>query len=236
VPDGPRRSDLDAVTLDAYETLVYLDDPVPALRDALRRELGVAVEPDRCRRALVIEMRHYAASCHRAHDAASLAAVRSECAALLAAELALPGVGGADVLPALRDALAFRAYPDARATIDRLLESGLAVGVVSNWDVSLHDELERSGLSRGIEVVVTSAESGFQKPDPAIYRSALDRLGVAPARALHVGDSAAGDVDGARAAGMHAVHLDRRTTPPERTPRIRTLLELPALLDLDAGV
>ena len=48
---------------------------------------------------------------------------------------------------------------------------------------------------------MTSAEAGAPKPDPAIFRLALARLEVEPARALHVGDSHA-DAEGARAAGM----------------------------------
>jgi HAD superfamily hydrolase (TIGR01509 family) len=49
--------------------------------------------------------------------------------------------------------------------------------------------------------VVTSAEVGLPKPDPAVFRRALELLGVRPERALHVGDSES-DETGARAAGM----------------------------------
>ena len=73
--------------------------------------------------------------------------------------------------------------------------------MVSNWDVGLHDQLARLGLTAVIDEVVTSAEAGAPKPDPAVFRLALSRLGVMPGRAVHVGDAPA-DEEGARAAGM----------------------------------
>jgi putative hydrolase of the HAD superfamily len=81
--------------------------------------------------------------------------------------------------------------------------------VVSNWDVSLHDVLERTGLRPLVDAVVISAELGVAKPDPAIFAAALERLGVAAGDALHVGDSVEHDVAGARAAGIDAVLVAR---------------------------
>jgi FMN phosphatase YigB (HAD superfamily) len=49
---------------------------------------------------------------------------------------------------------------------------------------------------------------GVAKPDPAIFRLALEAMGVDPQHALHIGDTPAADVEGARAAGMHAVLVD----------------------------
>ena len=72
---------------------------------------------------------------------------------------------------------------------------------MSNWDVGLAEQLERIGADHFFSTVVTSAEAGAAKPDPAAFRLALQRLGVEPARALHVGDEAE-DEEGAAAAGM----------------------------------
>jgi putative hydrolase of the HAD superfamily len=231
----PTRADLDAITLDAFETLVFMADPVAGLVRALREQHELTVEPARCARAMAAEMRHYAAVSGQARDDDALAAVRLGCGAVLADELGVPGIGPREGARLVAAAVVFDAYPDARETIDRIVAAGLRVGVVSNWDVSLHDELARTGLAAGLDHVVTSAECGHRKPDPAIYHEVLRRLGVAPARALHVGDSAVGDVDGARAAGMHAIHVQRRAAGARRTPRIGTLLELVAILDLDDG-
>jgi putative hydrolase of the HAD superfamily len=81
--------------------------------------------------------------------------------------------------------------------------------VVSNWDASLHEVLERVGLAPALEGVVTSAEVGARKPDVAIFERALELAGVPAAEAIHVGDNPAEDVKGARAAGIEAVLIRR---------------------------
>ena len=68
--------------------------------------------------------------------------------------------------------------------------------------------LERCGLATGLDGVVTSAEAGARKPDPAIFAAALELAGC-PAEALHVGDTAAEDVAGAAPPGSTALLLDR---------------------------
>jgi putative hydrolase of the HAD superfamily len=59
--------------------------------------------------------------------------------------------------------------------------------------------------------VVTSAGAGARKPDPAIFARALELAGCEAAEALHVGDTAVEDVEGARAAGIPALLIDRRS-------------------------
>ena len=63
------------------------------------------------------------------------------------------------------------------------------------------EQLERLGVADLFSAILTTAEAGAPKPEPAVFRLALERLGVAPGRALHVGDEP-GDEEGARAAGM----------------------------------
>jgi putative hydrolase of the HAD superfamily len=234
VISGPVGRDLDAVLFDALGTVVRLEDPTPLLQRSLQERLGVVVPADRCAAAMRAEMRHYRAGCHRASDAARHAALRLECAEVLADGLG-EDLTGPDVLPCLTDAIVFRLYPDVAETLDRLADAGLRLGMVSNWDVSLHVTLDRLGLGDRFETVVTSAEAGASKPEPGPFTAALGALDVLPHRALHVGDDAVCDVDGPRAAGLHAILLQRRAGAPERTPRMATLHELPAILDLDRG-
>jgi HAD superfamily hydrolase (TIGR01509 family) len=72
---------------------------------------------------------------------------------------------------------------------------------VSNWDCALPEHVERSGLSPLLDTIVSSASVGVAKPNPRIFQVALERLGVRPDRALHVGDERS-DEEGAAAAGM----------------------------------
>ena len=75
---------------------------------------------------------------------------------------------------------------------------------MANWDCALPSHLGALHLDQLFATVVTSAEAGVPKPDPAPFRLALDRLSVKPSRALHVGDEPA-DKAGALAVGMRFV-------------------------------
>jgi putative hydrolase of the HAD superfamily len=202
-----------AVTFDAMGTLVAIEPPAPRLQRSLERRLGRAVDLARCEGAMRAEMRHYRARCTNAHDARSLAALRLECASLLADALALD-ISGAEVLPSLTDAISFFAYPEARAALDRLSAAGVKLGVVANWDISLHDVLTRVGLDDAFAVVVTAAGVGEAKPHPKPFETALAALGVGAQQCVHVGDDAATDVAGAEAAGMTALLIDRSGRAP----------------------
>ena len=99
--------------------------------------------------------------------------------------------------------------------------------VVSNWDVSLHEVLERVGLAEALDGVVTSAEVGARKPDVGIFERALAVAGVRAAEAIHVGDNPDEDVAGARAAGIEPVLIRRDGGPgPDGVRTISSLTEL----------
>lgn len=105
------------------------------------------------------------------------------------------------------EAPAWRVFPEVGEVLARARQEGFRLAVVSNFDRRLHRILGALGLE--FEHVVTSADACARKPDPAIFRQALDRLGLSPDEVLHAGDSAAADLAGARAAGIGACLLDR---------------------------
>jgi putative hydrolase of the HAD superfamily len=91
------------------------------------------------------------------------------------------------------------------ALLETLRDRGLKLGLVSNAidppDL-LHRDLAELGVAERLDVAVFSSEIGRRKPDPTIFRHALDALGVAPEHALMVGDKVAIDIAGAQALGM----------------------------------
>jgi putative hydrolase of the HAD superfamily len=97
--------------------------------------------------------------------------------------------------------------------------------VVSNWDCSLPCVLADAGLLKLVDGVVSSAEAGAAKPDPAPFLRGLQLAGADPIEALHVGDSPANDVAGAHAAGMDGLLLARHGGGD-----LRSLDELPHLI------
>lgn len=151
-------------------------------------------------------MRYYVDHCHEGSDADALAALRARCAAIVLAELAIDADPAA-AATLLLDAIAFRAFADVGPLLAGLRSAGVQAAVVSNWDCSLPDALHGAGVP--VAVVLDSASTGSAKPDPGIFHRALDRLGVAPGRALHVGDTEETDGVGARAAGIDVRIIDR---------------------------
>jgi putative hydrolase of the HAD superfamily len=98
--------------------------------------------------------------------------------------------------------------PGTRETLARLREAGFLVAAVSNSDGTAATLLERAGLGDALEFVIDSGLVGVEKPDPRIFRIALERAGATPARACYLGDIYAIDVIGARDAGIEPVLLD----------------------------
>jgi len=201
--------------LDAMGTLLRLEDPAPRLRAALAERLGIDVGAEAAAAAIRAEIAFYRAHIHLGRDADSLAALRARCAEELRPALppAAAGAPGPELTAALLDALAFSAHPDAAPALRALRAAGCALVVVSNWDVSLHERLEETGLAALVDGAVASAEAGVAKPQRAIFGRALALAGVRAADAWHAGDSVREDVEGARAAGIRAVLIARNEAP-----------------------
>jgi putative hydrolase of the HAD superfamily len=118
--------------------------------------------------------------------------------------------------------------PDAARVVGELKRAGLLVAVISNTeDGRLLDSLEAAGLGGLFDLTVDSHLVGCRKPDAAIFRLALEQLGVGAGDAAFVGDSYAHDALAARAAGMRAILLDPLDLHPESVcPRIGRLGDL----------
>jgi HAD superfamily hydrolase (TIGR01549 family) len=133
----------------------------------------------------------------------------------------------------------FSLYDDVKPTLRELYGDGLRVGLISNTHRCLESFRSHFALDGLIEVAISSAQHGYMKPHPSIFRAALDLMGVTPPEAMMVGDHLRHDVDGALAVGMRAV-LVRRSSDGSAGASggeygsgvrvIRTLKELPGLL------
>jgi putative hydrolase of the HAD superfamily len=98
--------------------------------------------------------------------------------------------------------------PVVLETLDRLRSEGKRLGLVSNLTLRPHlvrEDLDRMSLGSRLDATVFSSELGVRKPDPRIFREALDRLGTAPDETAFVGDRLYDDIGGAQAVGMRAV-------------------------------
>ncbi|MEA2296733.1 MAG: hypothetical protein QOE86_4372, partial [Solirubrobacteraceae bacterium] len=168
----------------------------------------------------------YRAHMHTAVDRPSLRRLRRACAAVVSEALGRPVT-----VEALLEALVFTPFEDTAPALRAARAAGIRLVVVSNWDVSLHEVLARSGLDALLDGAISSAECGAAKPDPAPLRRGLRLARVAAPDAWLVGDTPEADVAGARAAGVTPVLLDRDGTlaaRPGGARVIRSLAELPS--------
>jgi HAD superfamily hydrolase (TIGR01509 family) len=194
-----RLAELDCVTVDAYGTLVSLEDPVPALEHELSRR-GFARSRDEIAAAFKTEIDYYSARAFEGRDSDSLARLRGDCCNLFLASLGVE-LNPEEFLPDFIASLHFAVEPGAHDALHLLRDRGLSLAVVSNWDCSLEQRLEEAGLLEFFDCVVSSALVGVAKPDPRIFRYALEQLSTTAARSLHIGDTE-DDRTGATAAGM----------------------------------
>lgn len=141
---------------------------------------------------------------------------------LLALETAFAGTG-------------IELWEDSLPVVSELRARGVKTALISNCSHSTRGIVDRLGLEDAFDEIVLSFEVGLRKPDPAIYRFALDRLGVAPERSVFVDDQPA-YCDGAAALGIATFLIDRSgdATPSEDGHRV--ISDLRALLGEDPAL
>jgi HAD superfamily hydrolase (TIGR01549 family) len=225
-PAGPIR----LVTFDLYDTLIEL---VPRrwerMATALRR-LGIRADVDALRAGdlaaedyyteenTVLPIRdrpraereafrlaytgHWLAAARVPADLITIRAVREQ----YVAEFDTPPVEGDE------DGVnryGYRPFADVLPALGRLRAAGIMRAVISNADDDVTALCERMAFAAEVDLIVTSALVGWEKPDARTFRAALDPLGVAPGEALHIGDQPRSDVAGALGVGMRAALIDR---------------------------
>jgi putative hydrolase of the HAD superfamily len=131
-------------------------------------------------------------------------------------------------------------YPEVPALLAQLKASGYRLGVISNFDGRLTTVLEALNLAPWFDTVTISTQVGAAKPESKIFVAALAQQNCLPEQAWHVGDSWAEDYEGAMAAGLRGIWLNREAAllpnkPPLNTPfpvlEVTTLAMLETILN-----
>lgn len=106
-------------------------------------------------------------------------------------------------------------FPDSREAVRTLAKGRAKLGIISN--VSSHEValsiLQKAGLKKYFDTVVTSALTGIRKPDVGIFRYALSQFNIRPQEAVLIGDSEHHDIEGGYAAGLRTVLIKRKHKP-----------------------
>ncbi|WP_413167320.1 HAD-IA family hydrolase [Capilliphycus salinus ALCB114379] len=125
-------------------------------------------------------------------------------------------------------------YPDVQPTLKRWKNQGIELGVLSNFDSRLYPVLEALNLAEYFTSVTISTQVGAAKPDPKIFTVAIEKYQCSPEKVIHIGDSFKADYQGAKAAGIQAILINRneggKTIPFEQESEFiecQSLEELP---------
>jgi HAD superfamily hydrolase (TIGR01509 family) len=143
-------------------------------------------------------------------------------ASLAASDLGLTPAEAEAAYERIPDPDSWRPYPDTRAALLRLRDKGIPVAVVSNipWDIrSVFRRHDAEGL---VDEFVLSYVEGVMKPDPKIFLVACQRIGVAPADALMVGDSPEAD-GGAAGVGIRTAIVEHLPSDQRHDALLSTL-------------
>ena len=119
-------------------------------------------------------------------------------------------------------------FDDVAPALNDLKSRGLILGLISNVERDLTATINELRLPSWLNIVVTSLDAGFNKPQPEIFEEAMRRAAVKPSEAIYVGDQYQVDCVGADHAGMKGILIDRGGYFEDITdfPRIRSLTEL----------
>jgi putative hydrolase of the HAD superfamily len=215
----------DAVLLDLYDTLVWSD--WFAWQGRLADRLGITHET----------LGHAFSRTRPARSIGTHPDVEGDLIAVLeAADLEATPDRVAELLEMERQmAASVRLYDDSLTVVRALRERGVPTAVVSNCSHNTRPIVERLGLEREFDAVILSFEVGAMKPDAAIYRAALERLGDPdPARSVFVDDQVR-YCDGAAAVGLQTFVVLRpeeaKEGPPDDLNGHRSIETLEPLLD-----
>ena len=227
----------DAVFFDAGETLVHPHPSFPELLTLVLQDEGHDVDPAVIRERLwVVSDRFLKAA--RDNELWSTSAERSRefWSSVYRTFLGELGIEWTDDLSkrlysTFTDVANYRLFPDVVEVLEHLERAGLSLGLVSNFEEWLEHLLEHLELTRFFDVRIISGVEGVEKPDPRIFRLALERTGAEASRSVYVGDNVHFDVEPANELGMLGVLLDRRGRYPDHDGvRITTMRELPEVL------
>jgi putative hydrolase of the HAD superfamily len=155
---------------------------------------------------------------------------------LILSRVGMPATEQAAIIDALWEAhqrfgLWTVAIPGGPETVADLKRRGFKLGVVSNAEGRVEQDLDAAGYAGLLETVVDSHVVGVEKPDPEIFRIALERMDSPAESAVFLGDVPSVDIVGARAAGIAPILLDRHDLYGDlEERRVRSIRELPAML------
>jgi len=224
-----------AVFFDLYQTLVCYKPPREEMQAKVLKEYGIYVTPEK----LLYPITTADEFIHQEHSRKSIGKRSDEEKKALWGQyqaIVLKEAGIEPTRELIRHILGKMQqikfepalYDDVLPTLNELNEKGLILGLISNVDSDISQLCQKLELTPLLRVVVTSLDSGYNKPQPGIFKEAVRQADVQPQEAIYVGDQYRIDVIGAKQAGMLGILLDRGDYFNEtiEEPKIQSLQQI----------
>ena len=207
------------IFLDAVGTLFGVAGSVGAIYADLAAQQGIAIDPDRLNRAFFRSFKAAPPMVFGGSDCLSIVdqeyqwwrRVAQQTYSSAGAIDEFPNFDRffADLYAHFATATPWVVYADVPAALQRWQRQGIELGVISNFDSRLYRVLDALQLAHYFQSITLASEAGVAKPDPEIFRVALQKHGCEAVSAWHVGDSQGDDVAGATAAGLRPIWVQR---------------------------
>ena len=205
-----------AVFFDLYQTLICYDPPQEESLAKVLSELGIEITPEALRRPVVAadefiyqENSRLPISKRSDEEKKSLFA---QYQAMLLKEAGIEPTSEliGSILSKMQQIKFNRVlFDDVLPALTELKKRGLILGLISNVDSDITPLFDKLGLSPLLQVVITSQDMGYFKPQPEIFKEAAKQASIQVSEAMYIGDQYQIDVLGAKKAGMQGVLLDR---------------------------
>lgn len=220
------------VFFDLGSTLIYMDPQPEEVFAALCREQGIAVEPEAISQAYEKADEFYFENMLKYKGRMDQLWLKYD--GIVLEDLGIPNPSHRlawAISRGFREGHFWHLFPETGEVLGGLRRAGYKLGIISNADEGVERILSWLGLPELVDTITYSQEVGVEKPNPRIFRIALQRTEASPKEAIHVGDRYDADVVGAQAVGITPVLIDREENHRDLDClRIRSLEELWGIL------
>lgn len=205
-----------AVFFDLYQTLIHYDPPREEHLAKIIGDNGIEVTPDVLRRPMVVADEFI----YREHARLPISQRSKEEQTSLFIKyqsMLLKEAGINPIAELVRSIIVNMQqikfnrvlFDDVLPSLNQLKQKGLILGLISNVDSDVNPLLNKLGLTPLLQVIATSLDTGYHKPQPEIFKEAARQAGVKAQESMYIGDQYQIDILGSKGAGMQGILLDR---------------------------
>lgn len=237
------RRPFDAIIFDLGSTLIYFDGIGEEIYRQANEELfshlqktGIPIERERFLQEFKARMDHY----FHERDSEFIEHTTAYVLRSLLSEYGIDNLSDDVIELALKIRYGvsqeyWKTEEETHNLLSFLRSEGYKLGIISNAgdDGDVQTLIDRAGIRKYFDYITTSAAQGIRKPNPRIFKTALQYLGTSPSKAAMVGDTLGADILGAHNVGMYAIWITRRQDRAANKAHLDTIIPDATIDSLD---